>query len=346
MAVERESGLQALQSGDTDAAIQKLESACALDPADYQAHIYLGAAYSQAKRTMDAINVVTRAVQLQPSNPQARYNLGIAMERGGYPDQAITAYEQALSLQPDYPKAQEGVARVREGAPQATSAGFGGPSLSPSQNAPQYGNAFRGPEFIGPAPATQPVVQSNTASTPTQNTPYAPLVQAATPGSTQASMSESAGLSGYSSAPARSSQPAAQPGSIYGPPPGPALAPGPSHAAPVAHSNDGTTALGVLLGIVLGGIGGVVGLVLWVALTLITHVRIGYAAIGVGLLIGWLVRLGFRQGGPSAGVAAAVISLISLGLGCWITGSTGASSIFSILFVAIGVSSAYRIAAR
>jgi Flp pilus assembly protein TadD len=109
---DRDLGLQSLQSGDVAGAIQQLEAACASNGSDYMAHIYLGAAYSQANRTMDAIRVLTRSVELQPANAQGRYNLGLAMERGGFTDQAATAYEQAIQLQPDYPKAQEALQEV------------------------------------------------------------------------------------------------------------------------------------------------------------------------------------------------------------------------------------------
>src|SRR5262245_43528345 len=116
MSVEREAGFEALQRGDTAGAIEQLERACQLNSEDYEAHLYLGAAYGKAGRQMDAINSITRAVQLQPANAQARYNLGIAMESGGYKEQAIQAIQQALALQPDYPKAQEALQRLQPSA--------------------------------------------------------------------------------------------------------------------------------------------------------------------------------------------------------------------------------------
>ena len=115
MAGERDSGLRALQSGDVDGAIRLLETACSMAPDDYQACIYLGAAYSKAGRSSDAIDITSHAVELQPSNPQARYNLATAMERGGHPEQASAVYEQALMLQPNYPKAREALQRIKGG---------------------------------------------------------------------------------------------------------------------------------------------------------------------------------------------------------------------------------------
>src|SRR5262245_50574001 len=113
MSLDRDAGYEALQSGDITSAIIQLERACQNNSEDYEAHLYLGAAYGKAGRQMDAINILTRAVQLQPANAQARYNLGIAMESGGYKEQAIQALQQALALQPDYPKAQEVLNRLQ-----------------------------------------------------------------------------------------------------------------------------------------------------------------------------------------------------------------------------------------
>lgn len=113
MSAERDAGLAAMQSGDIETAIQQLELATQQNPNDYQASMYLGAAYGQAKRHTDAVTILTTAVQIEPANAQARYNLGIAMEQGGWVEQAKQAYEQALTLQPDYAKAQEALGRTQ-----------------------------------------------------------------------------------------------------------------------------------------------------------------------------------------------------------------------------------------
>ena len=91
MSAESEAGFAALQRGDVVGAIEHLERACNADPNDYQSCLYLGAAYGQANRHMDAVTVLTKAVQLQPANAQARYNLAIALETAGYKEQALTA---------------------------------------------------------------------------------------------------------------------------------------------------------------------------------------------------------------------------------------------------------------
>ena len=112
MSSQRDAGLAALQSSDFAVAIPLLEDACSISSEDYDAHLYLGAAYGEAGRQMDAISAITKCVEIQPSNAQARYNLGVAMERAGYEDQAKLAFEQALTLQPEYPQAQEALQRL------------------------------------------------------------------------------------------------------------------------------------------------------------------------------------------------------------------------------------------
>ncbi|HEV2473356.1 MAG TPA: YIP1 family protein, partial [Chthonomonadales bacterium] len=113
MSAERDEGLAALQSGDTTSAIEKLQRAVELEPEDFQAHLYLGAAYGGAEKHDEAIRALTRAVELQPGNAQARYNLGVALDRAGWKDQAETALQQALTLQPGYSNASEALANLQ-----------------------------------------------------------------------------------------------------------------------------------------------------------------------------------------------------------------------------------------
>ena len=160
MSADRDQGLTALQGGNAAEAVTLLERATQADPTDYQAFMYLGAAYGQAERHHDAIAALTQAVTLQPANAQGRYNLGIAMERGGYAPQALEAYQQALQLQPDYPKAQEAARRLEGGA--APAPGFAAPT---DPQATQY--------YTPPAQGVAPPAATET---PTQYAPqgYAP----------------------------------------------------------------------------------------------------------------------------------------------------------------------------
>jgi tetratricopeptide (TPR) repeat protein len=154
MSAARDAGYLALQNGDVSGAIAQLEQASAADPNDFQTCLYLGAAYGQAERQMDAVNVLTRAVQLQPANAQARYNLAVALESAGYNEQAATAAQQAVQLQPDYAKAQEMVARL---AGQPTTP----PAYTPPA-APQYGQTQQ-PEPQQQQPYGQPTAYGQPA---------------------------------------------------------------------------------------------------------------------------------------------------------------------------------------
>ncbi len=162
MSAETEQGLNALQSGNAAEAVTLLERATQSDPTDYQAFMYLGAAYGQAKQYNEAMTALTQAVTLQPSNAQARYNLGLVMEQAGYAPQALEAYGQALQLQPDYAKAQEAVNRLQ--SPAAPLSDFAAPPIgAETQIAQNYA-----PPASGYAPPA--------AETPTQYAPqgYAP----------------------------------------------------------------------------------------------------------------------------------------------------------------------------
>ncbi len=116
MSAEREAGFTALKNGSIPEAITYLERAVAASPGDFQALLYLGAAYGQAGRHTEAVGSLSQAVSLQPSSAPARYNLALAYDSAGHIDYALTAAQQALQLQPDYAQAQALVARL-SGAP-------------------------------------------------------------------------------------------------------------------------------------------------------------------------------------------------------------------------------------
>ena len=68
--------------------------------------------------------------------------------------------------------------------------------------------------------------------------------------------------------------------------------------------------------LVLAGVAGLaaalVGAVLWALLASATHVKIGYAAIGVGYLVGFAMRAAGKGHSPVYGYVGAVLAL----LGC------------------------------
>lgn len=79
----------------------------------------------------------------------------------------------------------------------------------------------------------------------------------------------------------------------------------------------------LLKGILAGAVGAVIGAVLWGVITAVTHYQIGFMAIGVGFLVGFLVRLFGRGISTAFGISGAVLSL----LGC-VAGNLLAITIF------------------
>jgi len=68
-------------------------------------------------------------------------------------------------------------------------------------------------------------------------------------------------------------------------------------------------------GVVAGLLAGVAGAIIWGGFTALTHFRIGYLAIGVGILVGYaIVRVG-QVRTVGVGVTAAVITLIACAAG-------------------------------
>lgn len=68
-------------------------------------------------------------------------------------------------------------------------------------------------------------------------------------------------------------------------------------------------------GVVAGLLAGVVGAILWGGFTDLTHFRIGYLALGIGVLVGYaIVRVG-QVRTVAVGVTAAVITLVACAAG-------------------------------
>jgi len=99
-------GLEAYKAGDYETAVSELEQATLEDREDYQAFLYLGAAYAAAGRYNAAIGAFKRAAELKPDDARAHYNLGQAYEAAGVPREAFYEYSRALSVDPHYAPAR------------------------------------------------------------------------------------------------------------------------------------------------------------------------------------------------------------------------------------------------
>ncbi len=91
------------------------------------------------------------------------------------------------------------------------------------------------------------------------------------------------------------------------------------------------------LGIVAGLTGALVGAGIWVGITVVTNFQIGWMAVGVGFLVGIMVRVGGRGIDPVFGVAGAALALLGCAIGnflsgCWfLAGETADAGFADIL---------------
>jgi DNA-directed RNA polymerase subunit RPC12/RpoP len=69
---------------------------------------------------------------------------------------------------------------------------------------------------------------------------------------------------------------------------------------------------GLGLGCVLSAVGAVIGAVVWYLIAMKLDCEIGYVAWGIGLLTGFGMLIGHRDGGPVPGILAALIALGSI----------------------------------
>ncbi|MHB8840882.1 MAG: tetratricopeptide repeat protein [Candidatus Aquicultor sp.] len=96
------SGLSAYTNGKFDAAIQRLEQAKKLDPADAKTHLNLAQSY-EAKGQLDKASDEYRAsLKSNPNQPEAHYNLAIIYKSQGNFTKAIQALETTIKLNKNF----------------------------------------------------------------------------------------------------------------------------------------------------------------------------------------------------------------------------------------------------
>jgi tetratricopeptide (TPR) repeat protein len=94
---------QALASGDTAGAIERLRAATALEPKSLALWLNLAAALRQAGRLDDALAAVDAALTLQPRDFSALLLRGSLLDRAGQAIEAGRAYGLALLFRPAAP---------------------------------------------------------------------------------------------------------------------------------------------------------------------------------------------------------------------------------------------------
>jgi tetratricopeptide (TPR) repeat protein len=90
-------GFAFMEAGDTNKAINSIQTAVEQNPDYYEAYLQLGLLFS-AKKSKLAINYFNNASQLQPNNIEPYYNLGMFYQNAGQYDKAIETYRLLLKL--------------------------------------------------------------------------------------------------------------------------------------------------------------------------------------------------------------------------------------------------------
>ena len=101
--------VQKLQGKD---ALQAMEQAARLLPADARAQSNLGACLIEFERYADALPCLMRAAELAPQLADAHNNLGLAQKETGQPEAALQSLRRALQLQPGSERALNNLGNV------------------------------------------------------------------------------------------------------------------------------------------------------------------------------------------------------------------------------------------
>ncbi len=96
----RQEGIQALQAGQLDAAIDAFFRCLQSEPNDVEAQALIGVAYSQKGLHQQALRMLDQAARTQPGSAIIRFNHAVALERAGRAPEAIAAFREALRLDP------------------------------------------------------------------------------------------------------------------------------------------------------------------------------------------------------------------------------------------------------
>lgn len=101
-----------LEDGDVAGAIEKYESAVAIDPSRRDAHLQLGKLFKQQHEFRNAANHFGEAAQLDPRDAAVRYQLATCLTREGDYSRAVAEYRAALQLRPGWIPAANNLAWI------------------------------------------------------------------------------------------------------------------------------------------------------------------------------------------------------------------------------------------
>jgi len=93
-------GMQALEAGKYDAAVEAFTKAIAADPKDYTAHFNLALAYTFLHKDAEGIAEYRQTLELKPGLYEAQLNGGILLMRQKNPADALPLFEGAADQKP------------------------------------------------------------------------------------------------------------------------------------------------------------------------------------------------------------------------------------------------------
>lgn len=105
-------GMDAVRSGNFDAAVEAFRRATLADPNLPIAHNNLGSALAARGRHAEAIAAFGAAIALVPRYPQAQTNLGDSLQALGQSEEAFNSFLVAIKADPDYGPAYYGIGHI------------------------------------------------------------------------------------------------------------------------------------------------------------------------------------------------------------------------------------------
>jgi Tfp pilus assembly protein PilF len=119
-------GLKALDESRYASAVESFAKAAEADPKDYQAHFYLGLAYSFLGKDAEGIAAYRKSLELKPGLYEAELNAGILLLRQKNPADALPLLADAVEQKPDEfrPRAHLAEAQLDTGALEAAEASY------------------------------------------------------------------------------------------------------------------------------------------------------------------------------------------------------------------------------
>jgi Tfp pilus assembly protein PilF len=119
-------GLKALDESRYPSAVESFTKAVEADPKDYQAHFYLGLAYSFLGKDAEGVAAYRKSLELKPGLYEAELNAGILLLRQKNPADALPLLAHAAEQKPDEfrPRAHLADAQLDTGAWEAAEASY------------------------------------------------------------------------------------------------------------------------------------------------------------------------------------------------------------------------------